>query len=205
MATDAYGGLIATAGVGTVALTTTPATLTGWTAKADDNTSDIDGDATIRPDLTNNRILVAAPSVQTPTPPAGLTAATQKKTYQADVDVSGTVATGCDLILQLRKNGSSGTLIAGTKAKNRITTNKGNVGFTAIFSVNGGDFIAAKALGVNQLAFADPSAPDSTHPYFTGQGGAPKNLIPIDVVASCATSTDTLTVEEAHFTIIQLR
>lgn len=168
-----YGGMTIVGGAGTVALTTTPALMNLWSASGGaDSASSTLGDPAVRIDRTNNRLLLNSPGV-----------------YLVTLDLSGTVTTGCDLVVQPRKNGTTDT----RKRKMRFTTNKAQISCHWMIVVNRSDSPSSIQ------TFADPSSTG-----FAGAGGAPKTEVPFDIVVSCAASTDTLTVEEAELNAVRV-
>lgn len=168
----AFAGLYTSGGSGTVALSTTAALVSTWGDNLN-GTYDF-GDYSVRPDYANNRMLVAAVGQ-----------------YKVEAILSGTMATGCDVIVQARKNGVA---VANLKAKSHIGTTKGQVVLSGLLTVTTADNPK------NIPTFANPT--DS--PNYIGAGGAPDFQVPVDLVVSCATGTDTFTVEEAQMTIMRL-
>lgn len=171
-----YGGLNITGGAVTQALTTTAGAMVAWagaggSALPDTNSSV--GDPAVKPDLANSRILVQAPG-----------------TYEVEFNISTDMATGADLIAQLRKNG---TVVPTAKGKGRCTTDKNQVSFKSIIEVTTDD--NPKTI----QSFANPSTSG-----FAGAGGAPKTMVPLDIVLSVGASTDTVTIEEASFIVTRI-
>lgn len=171
-----FAGLNVTGGAATQALTTSAGQMVAWAASGgsalpDSNTKC--GDAAVKPDLSNSRILVQAPGIFL-------------VTFNATLDM----ASGADVIAQLRKNG---TVVATAKGKARCTTDKGQVSFQSIVEVTTADNPATIQ------TFANPSTSG-----FAGAGGAPKTEVPLDIVLSVAASTDTATIEEASFLVVRI-
>ena len=164
-----FASLAVAGGTGTQALSTTPAAV-NWTnlgAAAGDYTA---GDIAARPDLANNRLLLAP------------------GTYDIEVTLNGSIDTAGILTMQLRKNttnispGRSQLSWAGSSAQNRHTL-KASVTLTK-------DDIPGTV-----ATFSDPSSTS-----FTGAGGAPKQSTPVDVTLAAASGTPTVTISDALFT-----
>lgn len=171
----AFGGLNITGGAGTVALSTTAATLNVWSSAGGSNvggTTNPGDSISIQPDNTNNRIKVSP------------------GTYLVNFFMSGTNASGGKVTARVRKNGSAVTTL---KASAQIGTTNGNLGFSGILTVNASD--APGTL---------PLSPDPSSSGFAGAGGAPKSLVPIDIDLTLGASTDTLTIVEAGLTLVKI-
>jgi hypothetical protein len=169
-----YASLGVASGSGTQLLSTTPAAL-NWTtlgAAAGDYTA---GDFSARPDLANNRLILAPNS-----------------TYDIEVNLNGTIDAGAVITLQLRKNGvnvaggrSQLTWVIST-AQNRHTL-KARV--TTTDADNPGTI----------SNFADPASTS-----FTGAGGATKQGIPLDVTIAAGAGTPTVTIGDALFSAVRI-
>ena len=204
MANIPYAGIVIASGSTGQAVTTTAAQLANWTGNAADYSSSCDSDFSVVPSYTTNQILAMAPPTGSgANPPAGKTAATQQFTYQYNLDIEGTTTAGRTLTFQIRKGGT-GTVIADQIGTAAFSTTVASRSMSGTIVLTSNDYLQAKASGTLVKDFPDPSAPDAQHPYFTGQGGAPTGLIPIDVMVTSSAS-DTLTVSNARFTMFRLR
>ena len=165
-----YAGFQIAAGSTTQALSTTAAAV-GWTALGATLTDYTAGDPAVRPDLANNRMLLAP------------------GTYEIDVQIQGTTDGAQIIGLQLRKNG---TAIAGTlRSLTWVVSTAENIHtLKAIVTIADSDIPGTIS------NFADPSATS-----FTGAGGAPKQEVPVDVSIVSGAGTPTLTIKNALFMV----
>lgn len=113
-------GLVCTGGSSTLAMTTTGLLMSLWTAVADGYSDDINI-AEVQADLTNNRILVAAPGV-----------------YKVECELYITSGASVDYYLQVRKNGVAQ---ANLLARQYVVTSTGTYriglsGFMKVTSAN---------------------------------------------------------------------
>lgn len=170
MSVMGYGGLyISNGGTGTQALTTTVGAVTGWTA-ASVNSNTRDGDQSVRPDLTNSRILVS------------------KGVYRVHVDLTVLGGGTVTVIASVRKNG---VVQAHLGSRGTTTTSaSGKIAFEGYLEVLASDSPGTIA------QFADPASTG-----FAGAGGAPKLDVPLDLVLSLVSSTDTTTLVDGHFNV----
>jgi hypothetical protein len=171
-----FGGIQVVGGAGTVGLTTTAAQVGVFSATGGSNTlqsNNQDGNPSVVPDYANNRIKV------------------QPGIYKVTLNLSLDMATGADVEIGIRKNG---TAISNLVSRARCTTNKDQVTLVGFFQVTDDDVPGTLP------TFADPSSSG-----FAGAGGAPKTLVPIDATMRCLASTDTATVEYAQFLIERVR
>jgi hypothetical protein len=173
-----FGGLVITSGSPTLALTTTPTLFNIWQALAPDSTL---GDASVRPDLANNRIMAGIPG-----------------TYKFNYSISGQTGTAGIMTFQLRKNAA--TLIPGTACSQSWAGSSADnvISFSGLFVIAPGDYSATQS----QPNFPDPvQGAQAFYPSFAGAGGAPHSQCPIDMVVSVGTSTATLTIVTGNWTI----
>ncbi len=163
-----YGGFQIAAGSGTQALSTSAAAV-GWTALGAAATDYTAGDQAVRPDLANNRLLLAP------------------GTYEIDVQLAGTIDAAQIITLAIRKNGNA---ISGTsRALTWVVSTAENIHtLRAVIQLTDSDIPGTIP------TFSDPSATS-----FTGAGGAPKNEIPVDVSIVSGASTPTVTIKNALF------
>ena len=173
-----YGGLsISDGGTTTQALTTAAGKVVAWGQASSSNSDSVDGDPAVKPDLANNRLLLNCPGI-----------------YLVSVDVTMLGAsTTQDVIVQLRKN-----LVAIPDGSARcacVSTARNVASFTCIVTITANDNPK------NIQTFPDPVNPPSK---FTGAGGAPTTLVPLDITLATVASTATATLEAAHLNAIRI-
>lgn len=160
------GGIQSTSQSTAQAVTTAAAQLviTGGVETAGTRTRE--GDPAVKPDTANNRIVVNAPGI-----------------YKATVSISGAAASALQNTYQLRKNGSSGSAITGTRAKQVYGTTPSQVSWSSMFEITAADLPAAGGTAT----FSDPdSSAGAGKPAggFAGAGAAPKTGVPIDILVT---------------------
>jgi hypothetical protein len=112
----AYGGLvIADGGAATQALTTTAGQVVAWGAKGMQDSNNYDGDPSVIPDLTNNRIKVNGPGI-----------------YLVTFNISMTGGGTQDVIGVIRKNAVA---VTGGSGRVGIGTARANLTVTAIVQI----------------------------------------------------------------------
>lgn len=172
-----YGGLTVSAGAGTQALTTALAKFTGWGAVSKADSRSRDGDYSIWPDLTNNRVLVV-PGV-----------------YEVSFDLDGTMSGSDTLTFQIFKNAVAVPDLQ--VSRYQAATNALGFAFSGILNVLPTD--NPKTIGT----FADP-VKTSNPPNAGGYASAPDLMIPIEIYVKSAAGSDTLTIVNAHLTLKRL-
>ena len=174
-----FGGLQIAGGGSAVALTTSAALFNVWTALLADSTI---GDQAIRPDLANNRILVSP------------------GTYEFNLKLFGATDSAGIISTQLRKNAT--TVIPGTlgKASWAAASAQNNGSCSGVFQITAADIPTSGG----QPTFPEPVKPASQMYNFTGAGGAPLQLVPIDLVVLIASGTANLTPSEAQLILKRL-
>lgn len=171
-----FGGMKIVGGAGTIGLSTTATLLNLWSATGGSvlpgtGASGNDGEQSVQADLTNNRMKLLP----------GF--------YEYTLRLVGTTDGTQDITAQLRKNAA--TLIDGTKSQRSWTLTIANL------HVDGGVFQILETDVPGTLSnFADPATTG-----FAGAGGAPKRLVPVDVVLTSGAGTPTLTIKEASLLI----
>ena len=137
------------------------------------------GDASIKPDKTNNQV------------ECGI------GTYKAIIGVHGSGASIVQVTAKLRKNSNA---IAGCtgKATFAAASVKGQLCLVCVFTITAADLATAIGAATAVQTFADPTS------AFAGKGGAPYNLVPVDFTLTGDASV-TLTVDEAQFVVERIR
>lgn len=182
-----HGGLEIAGGSTAQSLTTSAAQMVNWSAASGSNTYAGYGDPAVRPDVTNNRVLLDCPGA-----PGG-NAPNQAYVYLVMITLSGTVDGTIDVTAQLRKNS---VVVADLIAKNRWTVSvKNALTLQGILKVQ-----AADNPGTIQT-FADPAT--SATALFAGKGGAPANMTPLDVMLT-GSGSQAITVENAQLTVLRI-
>lgn len=174
---DAFGGLHITGGADTLALTTTAARMISWSASGGSNS-----DADSNTDDGNASIVPDYANNRIKVMPG---------VYKVDLVITGDMDTAADVIAQIYKNSVA---VSKLKQKQRMTTNKDQIVISGLLEVLESD------IPDTLPTFADPSATG-----FAGAGAAPKSLVPIDVYLSLVSGSQTITFEEAAFTLIKVK
>lgn len=174
----AYGGMYITGGADTQAMTTTAGAMVSWSEAGGANAVSDSNARDGDPAIIPDK---ANNRIKLNTPGV----------YLVSFDLAGLATTGCNVAAQLRKNG---VVVTGAKGLGIFSTTNGAVSFQSIVEVTRSDSPGTLP------TFADPASTG-----FAGAGGAPKTECALDVVLSILTSTDTLTLVEAHLNVIRLR
>lgn len=179
---QSYGGLTITGGSDTLALSTTAAKLASWSASggaasAADSRSR-GGDPSVRPDKSNNRILVACPGI-----------------YEVQFDLSGVPDAAQDIHMQLYRNGVAvGDLIAQARFTNAV---KNNISFSGIVEVTASH-------NPKTIPTFDDTTATTSPPAQPSYAAAPKTEVALEIYVKSLASTPTLTINNAHFTVKRL-
>lgn len=172
-----FGGITTYAGSSTLALSTTAAKLTLWAANSVASSRSRDGDTSIYPDYSNNRVLVAAPGI-----------------YLVHLDLALISDSAMALVFQVYKNS---TAVADLRSQVHIATTRTQVALCGILSV-------ATTDNPGTIATFSDTTVTTNPPAQVSWAGAPKTLVPIDVYVTAASATPTITLYDAHLTLLRV-
>lgn len=182
-----YASIVVTAGAAAQALSTSAAKATGFTANGSSDTYTTEGDVSARPDYANNRLLARAPGLRQD----GQTSQNTTNDYLVNLSWSGIISAAADITFQVRKNAAA---VADLRWAARLTDAvKNTVTGAGILKV-----LASDNPGTISN-FADPATTG-----YAGAGGAPKEMVPIELYLTAGAGTPSVTPEYANFSILRI-